>query len=124
MRPRIFLTMLLSVGSLGTFAPAPSLYAQQPMQGAQRLEEVAANLQLSPQQKRQLMPILAAEAPKVKAIRNDASLSRMEKLRQLRALHAQTDPQVKAILTPSQYQSLQEIRRNEISQAIRSRQGE
>lgn len=127
MKPRMFPATAIAIGSLALVAPAPKLQAQAApgaQQGMQRLEEVSRQLQLSPQQRRQLMPILASEAPKVKAIRTDTSLSRMEKLRRLKALHDQNDPQVKAILTPDQYQTLREMRRKEIEQAINARQGE
>jgi hypothetical protein len=91
-------------------------------QGAKALEQLAQQLNLTPQQKAQLVPILVAEAPKVKAIKADTSLTKAQKLEQLRAVHAQTAPQVKAILTPQQYQQLQEIRRQEIRHAIENRQ--
>jgi hypothetical protein len=109
---------VLALGWSALFAPA-RLPAQNAK--AQKLEQIAAQLSLTPEQKRQLIPVLAAEAPKVQAIKNDTSLSRVEKLQQLKAVHDQTDPQVKAILTPDQYQKLQQIRRQELEQAIRNR---
>jgi hypothetical protein len=45
----------------------------------------------------------------------------MQKMEQVKALHNQTDPQVKSILNPAQYQKLQEMRRQELEQAIRRR---
>jgi hypothetical protein len=79
---------------------------------------LATQLALTPEQKRQLIPILVAEAPKVQAIRADSSLTRIQKLEQLKAVHDQTDPQVKAILSPEQYQKLQGIRRQELERVI------
>jgi protein CpxP len=90
-------------------------------QRVQQFDQLAQQLQLTPEQKTQLIPILRAEAPKVKAIKADASLSRLQKLEQLKAVHDETDPQVKSILTPEQYQKLQEIRRSELQQAIKKR---
>jgi protein CpxP len=75
-----------------------------------RLEEVAKQLQLTRHQEKQLVPILEAEEPKLEAIRNDPSLSRVQKLQRLQAVHDQSNPQVKSILTPEQYQQLQAIR--------------
>lgn len=88
---------------------------------AQKLERLANQLALTPEQKRQLVPILLEEAPKVEAIKADSSLSRLQKLQQLKALHDQTDPQVRAILTPEQYQKLQQIRRQELEQVMKKR---
>jgi hypothetical protein len=67
------------------------------------------------------LPILADEAPKVQAIKNDNSLSKIQKIQQLRAVHQQTDPQMKAILSPAQYQKLQAIRQQTIREATQSR---
>ena len=88
---------------------------------AQKLERLAKQLALTPEQKRQLMPILLAELPKVEAIKGNSSLSKLQKLEQLKAVHDETDPQVKAVLTPEQYQKLQQIRRQELDQVIKKR---
>jgi protein CpxP len=116
--------LVRSVLALGLCAPFMPVQAQpngQAGKAAQKFEQVATQLALTPQQKRQLVPILVSEAPKVEAIKNDSSLTKMQKFQQLRALHDQTDPQVKAILTPEQYQKLQGIRRQELEQAIRNK---
>jgi hypothetical protein len=98
--------------------------AQEQMQAggqAQKLAALAKQLNLSPEQKMQLMPILKDEAPKVEAIKSNTSLTGMQKMEQLRALHEQTNPQVQKILSPQQYEQLQQIRQHEIEQAMRKR---
>jgi hypothetical protein len=103
--------------------PGAFISAQnRPAEAGQKLAQVAQQLNLSPDQKLKLIPILRAEAPKVEAIKTNASLTPIQKLEQLKAVHDETDPQVKAILTPDQYQTLQRIRREEIRQALRNRQ--
>jgi hypothetical protein len=97
--------------------------AQAPGQ-AQKLEAIAKQLNLTPQQKMQLMPILEADAPKVQAVKNNTSLGPMQKLEQIKAIHAQSDPQVKAILNPQQYQQLQQIRQQEIHEAMEKKMGQ
>jgi periplasmic protein CpxP/Spy len=84
----------------------------------QRLEAVAKQLHLTREQEKQLLPILQAEEPKLQAIKNDQSLSRVEKLQRLRAVHNESNPQVKAILTPAQYQQLQAIRQKQRAQLM------
>jgi periplasmic protein CpxP/Spy len=99
-------------------------YAQIPKARMERLKAVAKELNLTPDQEKRLIPILRAEEPRLEAIRDDSSLSRVQKLRQLQAVHQESDPQVKAILTPEQYQKLQEIRqrrRAELMQTARSK---
>jgi Spy/CpxP family protein refolding chaperone len=87
---------------------------------AAKLQAISQQLNLTPEQKAKVLPILADEGPKVQAIKNDNSLSRMQKIQQIKAIHHQTDPQMKAILSPEQYQKLQAIRQQAIKDAIQS----
>jgi protein CpxP len=88
-----------------------------------KLESISAQLSLTPQQKAKVLPILAEEGPKVEAIKNNSSLSGLQKMQQIRAIHQQTDPQMKAILSPAQYEKLQAIRQQAIQEAIQKRRG-
>jgi len=87
---------------------------------AGKLEAISQQLNLTPQQKAKILPILADEAPKVQAVKNNNSLSRMQKMQQVKAIHQQTDPQMKAILTPEQYQKLRTIRQQAMKDAAQS----
>ena len=109
------------ISVLAAVLSAPvSLMAQSP-QALQNIQKVATALNLTPEQKQALIPILKAEAPRIKAIKSNQSLSGMQKIQQIRAVHEEVDPQVRAILTPQQYQQLQQIRAQEIQQLIKSR---
>jgi protein CpxP len=88
---------------------------------AAKAEAISQQLNLTPQQKIKILPILRDEGPKVQAIKNDNSLSKLQKMQQIRAIHEQTDPQMKAILSPEQYQKLQGIRQQAIREAMQSR---
>jgi periplasmic protein CpxP/Spy len=90
--------------------------AQTPAQKLQRLSQV---LNLSPQQKGEMLPILEEEGPKLEAVKNNPNLTAAQKAMQLRAIHQQTDPQVKTILSPQQYQQWQTIRQRAVEQAIK-----
>ena len=109
--------LVISALSIAMFALlAPTSFAQQG--GAmQRAQAVAQELNLTPQQKEKILPILAAEVPKVNAIKNDNSLSRTQKMEQVKAIHQQTDPQMKAILSSEQYQKLKQIRLQAVKNA-------
>ena len=105
---------------MATMSSAQQKSAQEPsaqQQGA-KLQEIAQYLSLTPQQKDKVLPILADEAPKVRAIKNDPSLSRMQRAQRIKAIHQQNDPQMKAILSPAQYQKLQAMRHKSISDAL------
>src|ERR1700761_8001345 len=83
-----------------------------------KLERLSKELQLTPQQKGEMLPILKEEGPKLEAIKKDSSMSKMQKARELRAIHNQSAPQMQKILTPAQYQKLQSIREEEIRSAM------
>jgi hypothetical protein len=93
-------------------APVARPQAQGP--GAEKAQKLAQVLALTPQQQSQLAPILEAEAPKVKAIKDDPNLSGSEKMKKLKAVHSQTDPLVKSILNPTQYKQWEQIRKDEL----------
>ena len=114
---------VISALSIGMFALlAPTSFAQKG-EAMSKAQAIAQQLSLTPQQKEKILPILAAEVPKVHAIKNDNSLSTMQKMQQLRVIHQQTDPQMKAILSPDQYQKLQAIRQQAIQEAMQKRRG-
>src|SRR6266508_3512652 len=100
--------------------PGPTSFAQNK---AAKLQAISQQLDLTPQQKAKVLPILADEAPKVEGIKNNSSLSGFQKMQQIRAIHQQTDPQMKAILSPDQYQKLQAIRQQAIREAMQKRRG-
>ena len=114
-------TLVMSVVSIAMLALlAPTSFAQKA--GAiSKAQAMAQQLNLTPQQKEKVLPILAAELPKVQATKNDNSLSKIQKMQQLRAIHQQSDPQMKAILSPDQYKKLQQIRLQTIREATQGR---
>ena len=114
-KPFTLLTSALCLYAFLTLAPASPGQAADP---AAKLQALSQQLKLTPQQKMQMLPILKEEGPKLEAIKNNTSLSGMQKMRQLRAIHNETAPQLQQILSPAQYQQLQAIRQQEIQQAI------
>ena len=113
------IALALYFGSFVLVTPASSAQNK-----AAKLQAISQQLNLTPQQKAKVLPILADEAPKVEAVKNNSSLSGIQKMQQLRAIHQQTDPQMKAILSPAQYQKLQAIRQQAIRGAMQKRRGE
>jgi periplasmic protein CpxP/Spy len=97
---------------------APSYAQQIPKARQQRLIALAKQLHVTHKQAKQLFPIMKAQEPQLQAIRNDASLSRAEKLNRLHQVQDASDPQVKAILTPAQFQQLQTIRQQRRAQLM------
>src|SRR5436309_15226699 len=81
------------------------------------------NLSVSPQQSAQIAPILANEGRKVITIRNNNSLSNVQKVQGIKAIHQQFDQQLKAILSSAQYDKLQVGRRQAMRWATQARLG-
>jgi hypothetical protein len=115
--------LVISALCIGLFAVLPPSSFAQKGGALAKAQAVAQQLNLTPQQKEKVLPILIAEGPKVQAIKNDNSLSKVQKIQQIRAIHQQTDPQMKAILTPEQYQKLKTIRQQTIREATEARLG-
>jgi len=115
--------LAISALSVAIFALlAPASFAQKG-QAMSRAQATAQQLSLTPQQKEKILPILATEVPKLQHIRNDNSLSTVQKMQEVRALHQQTDPQMKAILSPEQYQKLKQIRAQQVREATQGSMG-
>ena len=113
--------LVISALSIAMFALlAPTSFAQKGAAMA-KAQAIAQELNLTPQQKEKILPILAAEVPKVAAIKNDNSLSRVQKMQQVRAIHQQTDPQMKSILTPEHYEKLKQIRLQAVKDSAQGR---
>src|SRR5439155_15039418 len=114
-------TLVISALAMAIVALLISTSSAQKGTAMSKAQAIAQQLNLTPQQKEKVLPILIAEVPKVQAIKNDNSLSKMQKMQQLRAIHQQTDPQMKTILSPEQYQKLQAIRQQTIRDAVQGR---
>jgi hypothetical protein len=114
---RLFILLASAVCSLAFLILAPAAPGQSP-QAEEKVIALAQQLKLTPQQEAEVIPILKAEAPKLEAIKNDTSLSGMQKVSQLRAIHSETSGPLQKILTPAQYEQLQTIREEDVKKAI------
>jgi periplasmic protein CpxP/Spy len=84
----------------------------------QKLQKMSAALQLTPEQKKQMLPILMDEGPKLKALKADTSMPPMQKAMKMRSISEATDAKMKPILNPGQYQKLEQMRAQERQQMI------
>lgn len=115
-----FLTPIAFLGTVLVLTPAAPA---QSGDAAAKLQALSQELKLTPQQKTEILPILKVEVPKIEAIKNNSSLSGLQKLKQLRAIHSESAPQMQKILSPAQYQQLQKIRQQEIEEAMAKKRG-
>ncbi len=91
---------------------------------AAKLQKISAALQLTPQQKQQIKPILMEEAPQLQAVKANTSLGPLQKAMQLRQIGESVDAKVQPILTPEQWQKWQAMRSQERQQMIQKMQGQ
>jgi len=118
---RKLFTLVTSAASFFAFLSfAPAAPGQNPA-AEEKAIALAQQLKLTPQQEVEVLPILKAEAPKFEAIKNDPSMSGMQKMEALHAIHSENAPQLQKILTPAQYQQLQAIREADIKKAVEAK---
>jgi hypothetical protein len=115
MRKSFPLPILTVCFSLLILAPALPGQTEEKMA---KVQAIAQQLQLTPEQKVKVLPILEQEAPKLEAVKNNTSLSGLQKMKQIRAIHAETAPELQKVLSPAQYQKLQAIREERIKEAM------
>ena len=75
-----------------------------------RMQQVAKELNLTDEQKAQLKPVLQKEADKLKALRDDTSLSREQRREKVQAIRADIAAEAKKVLTAEQYEKWQKMR--------------
>lgn len=100
----------------GTAAQAPGAADKQELMA--KMEQMTTALQLTPQQKQQMAPIMIEEAQKMKAIKTNTSLGPMQKAMQMKQLGTDMDAKVQPILSPEQYQKFQQMRQQEREQMM------
>jgi len=87
-----------------------------------KAQAIAQQLNLTPQQKEKILPILAAEVQKCTPSRRQFAFNYAENAT-TQGHHQQTDPEMKAILSPEQYQKLRQIRAQTIREATQGTMG-
>jgi periplasmic protein CpxP/Spy len=75
-----------------------------------QLQNMVDKLNVTPEQRAKLDPILDADAKQVRALRGDTSLSDEDRQKKTAAIRAETDTKIKPILTAEQWTKLQELR--------------
>lgn len=79
------------------------------MKSDKRLMKMGCMLNLSEEQKAKIAPVLEQESVKVKAVREDSSLTREQRRQKMRDIHTATYTQIKPMLTPEQQKKHEEM---------------
>ena len=91
-----------------------------PPQPRSQLQNMIEKLNVTPEQKAKLDPILDEDAKAVRALRG-ADLSDEERSKKSAAIRAETDTKIKPILTADQWKKLEQLREERKSQAKSSK---
>ncbi len=75
-----------------------------PMSPEQRLDHMTKMLNLTPDQQEKIKPILENQSTQMQSMRQDATMSRDDRMAKAQQLRQTTDDQIKAVLTPEQQQ--------------------
>lgn len=121
----MLLLCALALQLFAQFAIAQEPPSPEKQEAIAKLEKMSAELQLTPQQKQQMLPIMMEEGKRMKAIKSNTSLGGMQKMMQMKQVGTDMDAKVQPILSPQQYQKYEQIRaqqREEMMQKMRSGQ--
>jgi len=115
--------MLLVLPLLAQYAHAVPADEPDKQEVMAKLEKMSAELKLTPEQKKQMVPILMEEGKKMKAVKGDTMLGPLQKARAMKGIGDAVDAKVKPILSAEQYTKFEQIRaqqREEMMQKMRS----
>jgi periplasmic protein CpxP/Spy len=115
-------TLSFASPSLPSYAQAGAqsegnLQALTPEQVVDRMD---AKLHLSPDQKAQISPVIAARQQKLAALREDTSSSGLRKLRKMKGIFADSDKKIEPVLNDQQKQQYAQMR-EQMKEDIRAR---
>jgi Spy/CpxP family protein refolding chaperone len=115
---KIAVIAAIAVSSLVTFTAAAQdkppgegngSHKEHPQAGA-RMDKMATELGLNADQKAKWEAQMKSQAEKMKAIHNDASLTKEQKSEKMKALREENEKQLKQIFTPEQYAKWEKMR--------------
>jgi Spy/CpxP family protein refolding chaperone len=89
---------------------AAALFAAPQSGPRSQIQNMVDKLNVTPDQKAKLDPILDVDAKQVRALRGDSALSDEDRQKKTAAIRADTDTKIKPILTADQWTKLQELR--------------
>jgi hypothetical protein len=78
-----------------------------------RLDRLTEILALSPDQQAKVKPILEQESGELAQVRNNAAISKKDKLERLQSVVLNSDQKMKTILSTAQWQKLQDVRKEQ-----------
>lgn len=109
----VWILMLLSTvlaAPLMAYQGMPGCAGPDKQEIVAKLGHLSETLQLTPQQKQQMLPILLQEAQHLKGVKESSSLTSIQKVLQVKDIGSATDARVMPLLNPEQQQKWQAMR--------------
>jgi len=94
----------------GQGGPARGAVKRGQMGAGERLERMSRHLNLTDEQKAKIKPILEDEDQRLKALRDDGSLTRDQQREKLRSIRQETHEKIRPLLTPEQQKKIDDAR--------------
>ena len=94
----------------GQGGPARGAVKRGQMDAGERLERMSRHLNLTDEQKAKIKPILEDEDQRLKALRDDGSLTRDQQREKLRSIRQETHEKIRPLLTPEQQKKIDDAR--------------
>jgi periplasmic protein CpxP/Spy len=94
----------------GQGGPARGAVKRGQMDAGERLERMSRHLDLTDEQKAKIKPILDDEDQRLKALRDDGSLTRVQQREKLRSIRQETHEKISPFLTPEQQKKIDDAR--------------
>ncbi len=93
----------------GSDNSAQHQHAQRQVDPQQQVEHMAKKLNLTADQKSQLLPILTARRDQMEGLRSDSSLSREDRHAKMQSIRTDSESKIRAVLTDNQKQTYDQM---------------
>ena len=119
MKQRVFSFILAGVCAAGLALAEPQRQQRGP---EHRMEMLSKRLNLTADQQAKLLPIITDRQQQMRAIFQDSSLSREDRMAKLKAIRKDSNAKIEALLTDQQKQNFEQLRQ-EMRHRARDRRG-
>jgi protein CpxP len=136
MRKQIFSAVLLTFFGLGVLAAAPQTQDQTSTEQhketrhgrqadpQQQVNRLGKRLNLTEDQKNQILPILTDRQQQMKSIHDDSSVPQQDRRAKMRSLWEDSDAKIKAVLNDDQKQKYDQMQQQRRERMEQHRQGQ
>ncbi len=120
MKQKVFSFILAGVCATGLALAEPQQHERGP---EHRVEMLSKRLNLTADQQSKLLPIITDRQQQIRAIFQDSSLSRQDRIAKMKAVREESNAKIEALLTDQQKQSFEQLQQ-QMRERARSHRGQ